>query len=318
MQNTKVQNALPKKIEAVAAALPGVSGGKRELLEMKLVNLLLEYKGLSAYSNLSNADNTAMDDFYNSANYSGIIFTEVYQYAIASYGKLDSKTGRLIPFLQHFNYAWALKKPDLIKETIEGKGEEQNIKRAQLRELIYNAGTQESIAVNSKDLDFNLLNRNKLTEMICEKGFSDEVLEQALDILDNAHICGLEAGGNEDDEDSDALLSDLSDQANYDHAMRVFMQMLDCLDEKSKKLLKDKDKEIFKYLVTVEFCKYNPSFEDMNPELLLKHHLSKAFLAYYKSHPQHKDPEDALAAFSGNKRETILKNFSRVRKLLAA
>lgn len=319
MAKTNTQMDLSAKIEAAAAAYKAASFGKRETAEFKLINLLLEYKGLYAFANLSNSESRTMDQLYNADEYSGIIFTEVYQFARDHYGKLDVKTGNRIPFLKLFNYAYSLKKSDLLREQLEEtKGDDQAIKRAKLRELAYSAGKNEGIAITSKDLDFNLLNRSKLAEMLVNKGFSDEVFEQAMAILDNSHICGLEAGGNEDDEDSDGLLSDTGDHAKYELAKRVLMQLADRIDRESVKLIKPNDKKLLKLLVTVEFCKYIPSFAELNPTLLLGQYLDLGFMNFCRNNPQFKDTEDALAAYSGKKRETLLKNFSRVRKLLAA
>lgn len=319
MQNAKETQMTNTYEYAVEMLLDeSLTANERAHWERVAMRAAMHSKGLSCFDGSKDTtDNMLMEHLPGYEKYSGKVVTETYQYAQKAYGKVDEETGEVIPATKLFNAAWNLKKAEIGLEKLnEDKGMDQAVADAAVRFFIREEAKKAGI--KGIELKFNVKNKEKVAKYMAEKGFGEEVIQAAKALIENTYVNSDSVSLTDDDgEEGSTVLSDLAVYQNKQQATSTVNAMLDALYGAYKNAKTPRLKAHLQYLVTY-YMHVMPVNGDMHVAMELQGLQDVNFLHFLKTSKGFKDAAEAIEAYTGNKRETVLKSMTAARALLAA
>jgi len=283
-----VSSVIQDRIERAAFALiineDNHSSKEYASLEIKLTNLLLEYKGLKAFTSGNVSEETIAQDEINANKYSGVEFTECFRYAKKRYREEWTATNGFRtahrPFLYFFNSLYKVKANDI--KTLNGNETNSyglSIKKELLSSLL------RKVKLNSSHKGYlpeiNVLNIDKLLERLTLLGASKVDLSDAQKIYEGNYM-QYDSGTDDDGEELDSHAFDCGGYTSFRNRDLTMMYLADLLERAKRDAVIQGEKVVvdnLDFYVTLKSQSY--MFEQLNIEKVLLHDFLDFELLYF-------------------------------------
>lgn len=310
---------LSTKIEVLANELysnKAISKYRKAYLEDQLAQNLLAYKGLNAFAYADKRMKQTLESYKGSHKYSGIVFAKCFNFAKRVYGRLDERTNQRIPFLVLFNFIYAQKSTDIVKEHITASnGTNSKVKAGKQRELWKKAlaATGYEGEINK----FNFCNLNALLVNLKKIGAPQEYLDEA-HINHNTNYVQYETIEKEGEE-TNLTASDNKALEQYKVDQEAVNELLHLIDKVENRARTDKNQKVLKHftnVITLMSREYVYTHKGDFTAMLLNY-LNKDLLKQLEE-AGNEDEVAVYAQYIGCKRDTARKTINYVRNYITA
>ncbi|MDO4178163.1 MAG: hypothetical protein Q4D21_03140 [Phascolarctobacterium sp.] len=311
------ENQATNKFEAAVVAYQnsGLSEAQKENYREKASLAFMQAKHFSAFCGSSGAyDDGLLTDKPNAFKYDGEIIVKAVDYALKNYGKLDEKTGKVIPAMQLANSVYNRQKGEIIKRKLDDEqGDNQKATEHAVRVFLTDTASRRGI--KGLNLRFNVLNKDKVEKYMSSKGFYAEDIERYCDILETSYVSSDTVTSDDDGEEGSTCVSDYTVYNRYAQRRSIVDAMLNKLD----RVYSAGNVNTQKYVsLLVTFHIHNTPLDDGDVKTDLERYVDNPFKSFLGSHPEFDSVVDAIVSYTGNKRETVLKSLVLARKNLNA
>jgi len=278
-------------------------------LQYELVALLLSIKKLNKFVP-GNANSEDLLEYEgNARNYSGVVFTECYNYAWKCYGTLDKETHQLVPFLHWFNYLYSIKQNDIVAEkALDARAWDNKCKKEKLSELLRNAIVEYGYTEPLPRI--NVLNLEALLGQLRTIGADEALLEKAQDIYAANYVQSDACVSIQDRAASDER--EIEDQEYADSVIYFLATAIEKLQEEAQSWSDPVVRNNLIFYVTLKAREYLKT-GDESLVILLKEYIDKDLLRYAESHDSGNDVS-IFAEYTHQQYDTARKKLRKVEK----
>lgn len=283
---------------------------KRSALRDKLTLLVLEDKGLASCVTFKTED-ALVEENQRFQYFDNKVFAEALHFAERDFGKVDKNSGKEIPFMQLFNFAWNLKGGDIhLHKNAENNGFNRDRKKF-LMEFFLEECCKHSGKRRTER--FNVLQIDKVEKWLLDNGFGEAEQEKARSILENSYVVNDEIA-TVDEEQSGCRLSDTTSFTEYGCSERS----LDSITAKAMQAYEAAGKKNFekmRYLLTLNYMAFEGKIGQLC-ELYMEDLFDEELADFVRQQGYPEDNAGTLAEYLGVKRETARKTLREMQKIL--
>ncbi len=321
MANNKLSRKHDMQIEQLADEI--VNGGlpKIKLIQKKsdLARYLLEAINLNEFAKMDlTADNKVLSNTAEAEHYNGMVFSSAYKAALGKYGQKDEQTGETIPFLQLFRAFYNTKKPEIKQQNFKEKALKPAVyqKQEQITALLQNASAKYG---RKKKLSFNPAKYEDCQKFIACLNATQKEKDALMQKLSDLYTKSFRVYEKSDADEENSLAASVLDSGLAAEQMQK-EQNINILSAHIDKILPQiknpTDKEYAVYYITLNIIlKYsNYGYSDIELNDYIDCRLADFYFRHASHYKETKHIKDIIAAYTGNRPDTVRKRLDRVRK----
>lgn len=282
---------------------------KKSAMRDQLVLLVLEDKGLVTC--LDFKEGALVEENKKHKYFDNKVFAEALHFAERDFGKVDKATGKEIPFMQLFNFAWGLKGGDIhLNKNVEANGFNRDRKKFLMETFLEECCKRAGIRRNVR---FNVLQIDKVEAWLLDNGFGEVELDKANTILENSYIVNDHIASVDEDK-MDFRLSDTNSFTEFCSSENA----MDGIYNRAMQAFKAAGKKNFvkmRYLLTLNYMTFEGKVGELC-DMYIGDIFDEELAAFVRAQGYPEDNAATLAEFLNIKRETARKMLREMQKLL--
>lgn len=314
------QKKRPQSIEDLAYAIKFDFDkyNKNKLMRFKsdLAASLLNKLNLYDFAKADLKATTKLDTSWNSDNYDGEVFSRAFKSAMESYGKLDEKTGEIIPFEIIFGSHYKKKKPQIKVNKYEENNYrvetkvKNNIIKLFLQEQVKKLGGMklpDNLKVEKSDECVEFLRKLKADEKTINKLmdlYTDRYMQRIQPVSENSEDEGISMAdfADKDEQVKEVVIDQIANGIDI-----LFMQIED------KSLI-----EYARYYITMKILlKYKIiGFDNQILDEYIDKDLEQFYYDRFTAYTDEKYIKDIIAEYVGKASDTVRKKIDKVKKII--
>jgi len=280
---------------------------KRDALERSLAPLILKALHLPEFAGMGEVKDTLLEDGRGYDRYSSDAFPKAYNYAREAYGKLDEKTGKLIPFMQLFNYAYNLKASDILREKIKERDfANHGVKEVKMRSLLNKVTKRQAEPIELGRI--NVMNLESVKAQLKQMSAEEQDFAEAEQIMSTNYVES-DTAVNENGENIAGVVSDRMALQDYERTDRNALLIADRMESVLAAIKSPNLKKYASYYLTINVNGFGLS---ASSRFYLRHLMDKDLEDYMNYEAGCEDSTTMLANYLGLERETVRKNLKKV------